>query len=186
MEQPQSSRLFDHQPWPAVTQHRRTVQITMHQCQTGAKSKHGRYHVKKPTTFWASDYDLVCYLDGLVCGTLPRRCNGQHITLRGSEASAAQVWPWDLAQRIPWGVLKLLHRRRWQDGYMLASNYRTGAAVTCPGCRAGRSADHPHHGVNQAARFANGCRSARLSPKPCERGAATAGGAAIVFVACYY
>ena len=142
-EQPTNSDLYDYEPWPRVRQHPRTVIGRFHQCQTGARTQDGQ-HINKSTDLWASDYDLIYYLDGLVCGSLPDICNGTHVHLHGEDAAAAQVWPWDMARRIAWGVLRLLSRRRWQTGY-----YFPGAddnpAQRCPGCRRRRPRDHEEH-----------------------------------------
>ena len=64
-EQPTNSDLYAYAPWPQVRQHPRTVIGRFHQCQTGARTQYGQ-HIKKSTDLWASDYDLIYYLDGLV------------------------------------------------------------------------------------------------------------------------
>ena len=143
-EQPTSSDLYTYGPWPLVKQHPRTVVARFHQCQTGARTQDGQ-HIHKPTDLWASDYDLVYYLDGLVCGTLPNMCNGTHVHLHGENASAAQVWPWDMARRISWGVLRLLARRRWQHTLFFPETNADDAWRRCPGCRRRRPRDHHEH-----------------------------------------
>eukprot|EP00959_Pyramimonas_sp_CCMP1952_P445237 9322335-Pyramimonas_sp.AAC.1 len=65
-------------------------------------------HVNKPTSIWASVYDLI------MCGDSPGACDSNHTMLRGSDAWASQVWPRRLAERFAWGGRRLLHRRRWQ------------------------------------------------------------------------
>ena len=91
-EQPTSSDMYEYHPWPKVREHPRTVVGKFHQCQCGAKTQDGQ-HINKPTSLWASDYDLVHYLDGLVCGTLPNMCDGNHAELREHLAKDAQVLP---------------------------------------------------------------------------------------------
>ena len=129
-EQPVSSDMYKYDPWPKVRANPRTVETKFDQCQCGAKTRGGQ-DVNKPTSLWASDGDLTFYFEGLRCGALPDRCNGNHATLRGELASEAQVWPWDMAQRLAWGVQRLLARRKWQR--IPTDNATTGtfAVDTC-------------------------------------------------------
>ena len=123
--------MYEYPPWTKVREHPRTVVGKFHQCQCGAKTQDGQ-HINKPTSLWASDYDLVHYLDGLVCGTLPNMCNGNHAELRGHLAKDAQVWPWGMAQRMAWGVQRLLARRKWQRipaDYVSTGTFAVGQPV---------------------------------------------------------
>ena len=146
-EQPAHSTLYDYKPWPEVRRHPRTVVGKFHQCQCGAKTADGQ-HIIKPTELWASDYDLIYYLDGLLCGTIKRMCNGQHVELRGDYASKSQVWPWGMAERIVWGIQRLLIKRRWQSSHFAvyaADDAGQDSWKRCPGCRRRRPADHREH-----------------------------------------
>eukprot|EP00959_Pyramimonas_sp_CCMP1952_P018335 388135-Pyramimonas_sp.AAC.1 len=59
-EQPTSSDMYTYDPWPKVREHPRTVAGNFHMCQMGARATDGG-HVNKPTSIWASGYDLIYY-----------------------------------------------------------------------------------------------------------------------------
>eukprot|EP00959_Pyramimonas_sp_CCMP1952_P240177 5018899-Pyramimonas_sp.AAC.1 len=66
--------------------------------------------------------------------------------LRGADASASQVWPWRLADRLAWGVEPLPHRRKWQR--VLGERKHCPLLDdeldrVCIGCERHRSAAHP-------------------------------------------
>ena len=168
-EQPVGSELYDLEPWPQVRARRRTTRVKFDQCQCNAKTSWGQ-SIKKATEIWASDGDLTYYLEGLRCGAIPEACNGDHYELRGTELRAAQVWPWQMAARISWGILRLLQRRKWQQlkpagvstghsgsSFPAVSSSAAPAAAApaardepeawrqCPGCRRRRPDDHEDH-----------------------------------------
>ena len=88
--QPTASDLYVYNIWPKVREHPRTVVGSFHMCQMGARTAEGG-HVNKPTSLWASDDDLIYYVDGLKCGDIEGACDGNHIMLRGADAAASQV-----------------------------------------------------------------------------------------------
>eukprot|EP00959_Pyramimonas_sp_CCMP1952_P254732 5320541-Pyramimonas_sp.AAC.1 len=113
----------------------------------GAKTAEGG-HVNKPTSPWASDYDLIYYVDEFKCGDIPGACNGTRAMLRGVDATASQVWPWRLAERMARGVTRLLHKRRWQKAKDSRKHYpvlEDDRERVCLGCRKHRSSEHPDH-----------------------------------------
>ena len=61
----------------------------------------------------ASDRDLIHFFEGLKCGHFPKRCNGNHDPLVGTEAYRARIWPWDFARRLAWGIMRLMKRHYW-------------------------------------------------------------------------
>ena len=177
-EQSCTSTLYIHDPWPKVRAHPRTVVARFDQCQMGAQTEQGEKY-KRENRAWASDYDLVYYVDGLVCGTIPSACNGQHIELRGENLSKSQVWTWGLATRLAWGIARLVQRRRWQGRNYFTSDTQhlffpsheggasgsgqsagTRAFSECPGCRRNKPADHVDH-----SRIDGQCRFPRVASR---------------------
>ena len=147
VEQPTRSDVYDTPAWKRIRMHSRTVIAICDQCQCGARNAAGE-HTRKSSELWASDYDLVYYIDGLLCGQLPKMCNGIHSHLTGADAARSQVWPWLFAQRLAWGVMRLLERRRWQGHNYLYLPVAEGADQPwrkCPGCRKSKPNDHEEH-----------------------------------------
>jgi hypothetical protein len=101
VEQPEGSWLFAENPWPTVIKNENTVSIVIHQCVLGQKTKNG-YHAKKPTALYANHPELLDPCNGC-------RCDGshEHEPLMGGLASAAQVWPWQMAAKMVQGVVNL-------------------------------------------------------------------------------
>ena len=114
-EQPTESDFFAVEPWPEVQQHPRTSVARFHQCQCELRDRLTKRSIKKPTDLRISDPDIGYYLNELYCGTLPRACDGNHQHLEGRRASEAQLWPWKMVERLCWGIMRLLHKRKWQQ-----------------------------------------------------------------------
>ena len=110
LEQPVGSDMMSVEPWPKIMKDDRTRQVIFDQCQCGAKAREG-HHIKKPTRATASCDDLLYYLQGLQCGST-KMCTGQHLTLTGKRADDARIWPWMLARRVAWGIMRRSAGRR--------------------------------------------------------------------------
>ena len=102
-------------------QHPHCTLVNFDQCQLGPKNSHGDPG-KKPTQLVPSDGDLVYDFKDLKCGRCPSRCNGTHAPLTGREVYAARLWPWDFANRLAWGVVRLMKRNTGSSD---------GIAATC-------------------------------------------------------
>ena len=100
-ENPKDSWLFEEDPWPEVLKRPSTIQIVVDQCTMGLRTKEG-YLAKKPTV-------LVSNSEHLLKPFETRKCKGdhEHGHLVGGRAAAAQVWPWDFANRMVQGILHL-------------------------------------------------------------------------------
>jgi len=111
VEQPDGSWLFEEYPWPAVLQLPGTTKVVFDQCRVGLRTKEGLL-AKKPTMFIANHEILLSCFQNLRCTG-----NHEHGQLVGGRAAAAQVWTWDLAQRIVEGIVRLKQfiRNRSQD-----------------------------------------------------------------------
>ena len=99
-EQPDHSWLFYEQPWPVVMSLPTTVQLTVHQCSMGLRTK--GLLAKKPTMLVSNSPILLKHFQD-------RKCNGRHEhgLLIGGRAAAAQVWTWDFANRVVQGIIDL-------------------------------------------------------------------------------
>ena len=99
-ENPEDSWLFE-PPWPEVLAEPSTIKIIADQCIMGLRTKEGHL-AKKPTV-------LVSNSEHLLKPFEPRKCKGdhEHGHLVGGRAAAAQVWPWDFANRTVQGILNL-------------------------------------------------------------------------------
>ena len=88
-------------PWPEVLARLSTTQIIVDQCAMGLRTREG-YLAKKPTV-------LVGNSEQLLKPPETRRCLGDRDLGRFvvGRAAAAQVWPWDFANRMVQGITKL-------------------------------------------------------------------------------
>ena len=100
-ENPKDSWLFAEHPWPEVLNRKSTVQVIVDQCTMGLRTKEGLL-AKKPTV-------LVSNSEILLSPFKNQRCKGnhEHGLLVGGRAAAAQVWPWNFANRMVEGVVRL-------------------------------------------------------------------------------
>ena len=100
-EQPKDSWLFTEQPWPLVMMRPNTTQVVFDQCRVGLKTKEG-LPAMKPTVLVSNSEILLEPFQNL-------RCNRKHEHghLVGGRAAAAQVWTWDLANRLVEGIVRL-------------------------------------------------------------------------------
>ena len=99
-EQPQTSALFQEEPWPKVMQHHSTRRIVFHQCRVG-QYINGQL-CKKATELVASSSILLQPFVGLIC-----KRDHVHATLTGGQASKAQRWSKPMCDRIAFGIQQL-------------------------------------------------------------------------------
>ena len=112
-EQPTGSSMYETvEPWPKVCAHPRFCKEICEPCQLGQRNSKGQL-VKKSTELRASDPDLLHYFKGLKCGRFPKLCNGIHAELTGHESYRARIWPWALARRRVWGIVRLMRDTYW-------------------------------------------------------------------------
>ena len=99
-EQPQSSALFQEEPWPKVMQHHGTRRIVFHQCRV--KQYVNGLLCKKATELVASSAILLQPFVGLTC-------QGDHVhaVLTGGQATKAQRWSKNMCDRIAYGIQQL-------------------------------------------------------------------------------
>jgi hypothetical protein len=100
-ENPKDSWLFAEPPWPEVLNRNSTIQVIVDQCAMGLRTKEGLL-AKKPTM-------LVSNSELLLSPFKNQRCKGnhEHGYLVGGRAAAAQVWPWNFANRMVEGIIRL-------------------------------------------------------------------------------
>ena len=121
-EQPDPSTLFHEPPWPTVAAHPRNIGQIMNQCKTGQCNAMGEL-LQKRTQFWASDFELSYPLQGLMCSE-EHRAKFKHGIVQGAATKPAQVYTYDLCNRLTLGMQRLLQckyqRMRGQPAKMLA------------------------------------------------------------------
>ena len=145
------------------------IAIVFDQCRTGLVTAQGGI-IRKPTELVSNSEELLTPFIGLTC-----RGDPVHVELAGSAmTTAAQVWTWDLSQRIVSGIiaLKRQHLReiapnRQQRSARLPSG-RVGAS-SYPSV-ATSSADGPSSGGTlppaAAASSCDACRYNRVKTDP--------------------
>ena len=99
-EQPQSSALFQEEPWPKVMQHHGTRRIVFHQCRV--KQYVNGFLCKKATELVASSAILLQPFVGLTC-----QGGHTHAILTGGQATKAQRWSRNMCDRIAYGIQQL-------------------------------------------------------------------------------
>mgnify|MGYP007015860874 CR=1 FL=1 len=119
------------------SEHPRVSSVRFDQCQLGQKNSDG-LPVKKPTELVHSDGNLVYYFQDLRCGRFPKRCNGKHAQLTGKEAHAARIWPWDLARRLAWGIVRMMKRKHWHCSHPNGGTHYPTIPIDEMNCIAGR------------------------------------------------
>ena len=105
-EQPKDSWLFTEQPWPIVMNRNNTTQVIFDQCRVGLRTKEGLLAMK-PTVLVSNSEILLEPFRNLRCTG-----NHEHGHLIGGRAAAAQVWTWELANRLVEGVIRLKRHLR--------------------------------------------------------------------------
>ena len=94
------------------------LKIVFDQCRTGLVSANGGI-IKKPTELVSNSEELLAPFIGLTCNH-----DHVHAELAGSAMTrAAQVWTWDMSQRIVSGIiaLKRKHLRFYASDRPIAS-----------------------------------------------------------------
>jgi len=149
-ENPKDSWLFEEHPWPEVMNRPTTIQVIVDQCTMGLKTKEG-LPAKKPTV-------LVSNSELLLEPFKNQRCKGnhEHGHLVGGRAAAAQIWPWNFANRMVEGVLKL--KNHLDNMYLLQAFPTVGSGPgdpdvpvperykwKCNACRNNLSKSDPRH-----------------------------------------
>ena len=165
-EQPYPSTLYEETPWPQVLRHDRVAQVVYDRCQCGLKADCGPNKglaIKKPSSMTGSDSELLDPFRGLRC-----QHRHQHAPTKGSGKmlSNAQVWTWQEADRIIWGITNLKKRIEQQRHKAYPINFEVKHATpgtperkpdsracdptvsTCPGCKGRRKRnDFTHNRV---------------------------------------
>lgn len=143
-EQPQSSTLFQEEPWPRVLQHKGTVKVVFHQCRV--KQYINGQLCKKATELVASTRTLLEPFEGLVCtGDHP------HAVLTGGQASKAQKWSRDMCDRIAFGIQQLAASTKERPVQAMPS-------VAVGGGDEAQEDPEPEEAGNEPWRKCKGCR----------------------------
>ena len=106
-EQPVGSDPYYEHPWPTVLNHPNVYQQRYDRCMAGLKAQYGPHKgvsIKKASTMTASGKILLEPFENLQC-----RSNHAHLQMHGEgrNLSACQVWTWDEANRVAYGVHQL-------------------------------------------------------------------------------
>lgn len=112
LEQPHPSRLYGVLPWPKIMNNPQVEQVMYHRCMCGLKVLTGQYkgmHIKKPSMITASSPELILPFKGHVC-----KGKHEHLLMEGhrKELKAAEVWTWNEAQKVVYGIEQLMKRKR--------------------------------------------------------------------------
>ena len=106
-EQPVGSDLYYEHPWPTVLNHPNVYQQRYDRCMAGLKAQCGPHKgvsIKKASTMTASSKILLEPFENLQC-----RSSHAHLQLHGEGQNlfACQVWTWDEANRVAYGIHRL-------------------------------------------------------------------------------
>ena len=106
-EQPLGPDLYYEHPWPAVLNHPNVYQQRYDRCMAGLKAQfgHGKgTFIKNASTMTSSSKILLEHFEDLQC-----RGNHAHLQMHGEgqNLSACQVWTWDEANRVAYGIHRL-------------------------------------------------------------------------------
>ena len=159
-EQPSGSDLYYENPWPDVLKHPRVSQQKYDRCMAGLKAQFGPHkgtHIKKASTMTSSSEILLEPFKDLQC-----RSNHAHLQMHGEgrNLSACQVWTWDEANRVAFGIHRLKKVEKAYPTISVQANpgqiderplrgrdptARPVSETKCLGCRHRRARTDPDH-----------------------------------------
>ena len=172
-EQPSGSDLYYEHQWPAVLNHPDVYQQRYGRCMAGLKAQYGPHKgafIKKASTMTASKKMLLERFEDFQC-----RGNHAHLQMHGEgqNLSACQVWTWDEANRVAYGI------RRFKKVQLAYPSANIQASL-------GQEEERPPRGRDSAAPPVNepkciGCQHRRARTDP-EHVVASSANAVILMV----